>query len=47
MSVIPGAEKFAKFWICKAKLQARCGPFDAVGLYEAALRAGAVVGGFY
>ncbi|NXI64280.1 CKP2L protein, partial [Anseranas semipalmata] len=37
----PRAEKFAKFWICKAKLLARSGPFDVTGLYEAAVCAGA------
>lgn len=37
----PSVEKCAKFWICKAKLLARSGPFDATGLYEAAVCAGA------
>ncbi|XP_052558274.1 cytoskeleton-associated protein 2-like [Tympanuchus pallidicinctus] len=37
----PSAEKCAKFWICKAKLLARDGPFDVTGLYEAAVCAGA------
>ncbi|XP_010721501.1 cytoskeleton-associated protein 2-like [Meleagris gallopavo] len=37
----PSAEKCAKFWICKAKLLARNGPFDVTGLYEAAVCAGA------
>ncbi|XP_060107586.1 cytoskeleton-associated protein 2-like isoform X1 [Heteronotia binoei] len=41
LSQIPEAEKFAQFWICKAKLQARRGTFDVAGLYEAAVRAGA------
>lgn len=39
----PSAEKCAKFWICKAKLLARNGPFDVTGLYEAAVCAGAEV----
>ena len=39
----PSVEKCAKFWICKAKLLARSGPFDATGLYEAAVCAGAEV----
>ncbi|XP_015276576.1 PREDICTED: cytoskeleton-associated protein 2-like [Gekko japonicus] len=42
LSQIPEAEKFAQFWICKAKLLARHGTFDVAGLYEAAVRAGAV-----
>nr|XP_056716560.1 cytoskeleton-associated protein 2-like [Euleptes europaea] len=41
LSQIPEAEKFAQFWICKAKLLARRGTFDVAGLYEAAVRAGA------
>ncbi|XP_050193329.1 cytoskeleton-associated protein 2-like [Myiozetetes cayanensis] len=41
LSVVPQAEKFAKFWICQAKLQARSGPFDVMGLYRAAVCAGA------
>ncbi|XP_037663012.1 cytoskeleton-associated protein 2-like [Choloepus didactylus] len=41
LSSIPEAEKFAKFWICKAKLLARKGTFDVVGLYEEAIRSGA------
>ncbi|NWS78131.1 CKP2L protein, partial [Crotophaga sulcirostris] len=43
LSHVPQAEKFAKFWICKAKLLARNGPFDVTGLYKAAVCAGAVV----
>ncbi|NWZ26703.1 CKP2L protein, partial [Asarcornis scutulata] len=39
----PRAEKCAKFWICKAKLLARSGPFDVVELYKAAISAGATV----
>lgn len=39
----PIVEKCAKFWICKAKLLARSGPFDVTGLYEAAVCAGAEV----
>ncbi|NXP05435.1 CKP2L protein, partial [Thinocorus orbignyianus] len=42
LSQVPQAEKFAKFWICKAKLLARDGPFDVTGLYKAAVCAGAV-----
>ncbi|NXT55415.1 CKP2L protein, partial [Pluvianellus socialis] len=42
LSHVPEAEKFAKFWICKAKLLARSGPFDVTGLYKAAVCAGAV-----
>ncbi|XP_075580177.1 cytoskeleton-associated protein 2-like isoform X2 [Pelecanus crispus] len=42
LSHVPHAEKFAKFWICKAKLLARSGPFDVTGLYKAAVCAGAV-----
>ncbi|KAM9211779.1 cytoskeleton-associated protein 2-like [Dugong dugon] len=41
LSSIPEAEKFAKFWICKAKLLARKGTFDVIGLYEEAIRNGA------
>uniref|UniRef100_A0A674JI45 Cytoskeleton-associated protein 2 C-terminal domain-containing protein n=1 Tax=Terrapene triunguis TaxID=2587831 RepID=A0A674JI45_9SAUR len=41
LSSIPEAEKFAKFWICKAKLLARNGTIDMTGLYEAAVCAGA------
>ncbi|NXX85499.1 CKP2L protein, partial [Urocolius indicus] len=42
LSQVPQAEKFARFWICKAKLLARSGPFDVTGLYKAAVCAGAV-----
>ncbi|XP_026718968.1 cytoskeleton-associated protein 2-like [Athene cunicularia] len=42
LSQVPQAEKFAKFWICKVKLLARGGPFDVMGLYRAAVCAGAV-----
>ncbi|XP_055470234.1 cytoskeleton-associated protein 2-like [Psammomys obesus] len=41
LSSIPKAEKFAKFWVCKAKLLASKGAFDAVGLYEEAVKNGA------
>uniref|UniRef100_A0A8C8VLP6 Cytoskeleton associated protein 2 like n=1 Tax=Pelusios castaneus TaxID=367368 RepID=A0A8C8VLP6_9SAUR len=41
LSNVPEAEKFATFWICKAKLLARNGTIDMTGLYEAAVRAGA------
>uniref|UniRef100_A0A8C3XUS4 Cytoskeleton associated protein 2 like n=1 Tax=Chelydra serpentina TaxID=8475 RepID=A0A8C3XUS4_CHESE len=43
LSSVPEAEKFAKFWICKAKLLARNGTIDMTGLYEAAVCAGAAV----
>ncbi|NWU92071.1 CKP2L protein, partial [Upupa epops] len=38
---VPQAEKFSTFWICRAKLLARAGPFDVTGLYKAAVCAGA------
>ncbi|XP_023374603.1 cytoskeleton-associated protein 2-like [Otolemur garnettii] len=38
LSSIPEAEKFAKFWICKAKLLASKGTFDIIGLYEEAIK---------
>ncbi|XP_043459905.1 cytoskeleton-associated protein 2-like isoform X1 [Prionailurus bengalensis] len=41
LSSIPEAKKFAKFWICKAKLLASKGTFDVIGLYEEAIRNGA------
>ncbi|KFO26706.1 Cytoskeleton-associated protein 2-like, partial [Fukomys damarensis] len=41
LSNIPEAEKFAKFWICKAKLLARQGTFDVIALYEEAIKNGA------
>ncbi|XP_008055298.1 cytoskeleton-associated protein 2-like [Carlito syrichta] len=41
LSTIPEAEKFAKFWICKAKLLASKGTFDVIGLYEEAIKSGA------
>ncbi|XP_053520487.1 cytoskeleton-associated protein 2-like isoform X2 [Artibeus jamaicensis] len=41
LSSIPEAEKFAKFWICKAKFLASKGTFDVIGLYEEAIRSGA------
>ncbi|XP_071585372.1 cytoskeleton-associated protein 2-like isoform X1 [Heliangelus exortis] len=41
LSRVPQAEKFAKFWICKAKLLSQNGPFDVIGLYRAAVCAGA------
>ncbi|NWI19673.1 CKP2L protein, partial [Crypturellus soui] len=40
---IPRIERFARFWVCRAKLLARAGPFDATGLYRDAVCAGAVV----
>ncbi|XP_055983263.1 cytoskeleton-associated protein 2-like [Sorex fumeus] len=42
LSSIPEAEKFAKFWICKAKLMASKGTFDVIGLYEEAIKSGAM-----
>ncbi|XP_068030426.1 cytoskeleton-associated protein 2-like [Anomalospiza imberbis] len=41
LSLVPQAEKFAKFWICQAKLLARRGPFDVMQLYVEAVCAGA------
>ncbi|NXM21287.1 CKP2L protein, partial [Ploceus nigricollis] len=41
LSLVPQAEKFAKFWICQAKLLARSGPFDVLQLYKEAVIAGA------
>lgn len=41
LSFVPQAEKFAKFWICQAKLLARSGPFDVLQLYREAVIAGA------
>ncbi|CAD7676642.1 unnamed protein product [Nyctereutes procyonoides] len=41
LSSIPEIEKFAKFWILKAKLLASKGTFDVIGLYEEAIRNGA------
>ncbi|NXL76067.1 CKP2L protein, partial [Leptocoma aspasia] len=41
LSLVPQAEKFAKFWICQAKLLARSGPFDVLQLYREAVIAGA------
>ncbi|XP_075457902.1 cytoskeleton-associated protein 2-like isoform X2 [Ascaphus truei] len=41
LSTLPEAEKFATFWVCKARLLERDGTFDVVGLYEQAVRAGA------
>ncbi|NXO13141.1 CKP2L protein, partial [Oriolus oriolus] len=41
LSHVPQAEKFAKFWICQAKLLARSGPFDVLQLYREAVSAGA------
>lgn len=42
LSKIPQAEKFAKYWMCKARLLERNGTFDVIGLYEQAVRSGAV-----
>ncbi|XP_056364735.1 cytoskeleton-associated protein 2-like [Oenanthe melanoleuca] len=41
LSLVPQAEKFARFWICQAKLLARSGPFDVLQLYREAVIAGA------
>lgn len=43
LSLVPQAEKFAKFWICQAKLLARSGPFNVLQLYREAVSAGAEV----
>lgn len=43
LSAVPQAEKFAKFWICRAKLLAEGSPWDLAGLYRAAVCAGATV----
>lgn len=43
LSLVPQAEKFAKFWICQAKLLAQSGPFDVLQLYREAVSAGAEV----
>ncbi|NXT14123.1 CKP2L protein, partial [Prunella fulvescens] len=40
LSLVPQAEKFAKFWICQAKLLARSGPFDVLQLYREAVSVG-------
>ncbi|NWV86360.1 CKP2L protein, partial [Dasyornis broadbenti] len=40
LSLVPQPEKFAKFWICQAKLLARSGPFDVLQLYREAVSAG-------
>ncbi|NXR05605.1 CKP2L protein, partial [Semnornis frantzii] len=41
LSAVPQAERFAKFWICRAKLLAEGSPWDLAGLYRAAVCAGA------
>ncbi|NXF93561.1 CKP2L protein, partial [Eubucco bourcierii] len=41
LSAVPQPEKFAKFWICRAKLLADGSPWDLAGLYRAAVCAGA------
>ncbi|XP_027717049.1 cytoskeleton-associated protein 2-like [Vombatus ursinus] len=41
LSGFPEAEKFATFWICKAKLLASTDSSEVIGLYEAAVRCGA------
>ncbi|NWW77346.1 CKP2L protein, partial [Climacteris rufus] len=41
LSLVPQQEKYAKFWICQAKLLAWCGPFDVLRLYREAVSAGA------
>ncbi|XP_032937146.1 cytoskeleton-associated protein 2-like isoform X3 [Catharus ustulatus] len=41
LSLVPQAEKFAKFWICQAKMLAQSGPFDVLQLYREAVVAGA------
>ncbi|XP_078539974.1 cytoskeleton-associated protein 2-like [Lissotriton helveticus] len=42
LTKITQAEKFAKYWMCKARLLERSGTFDVIGLYEQAVRSGAV-----
>ncbi|XP_068943626.1 cytoskeleton-associated protein 2-like [Petaurus breviceps papuanus] len=41
LSGFPEAEKFATFWICKAKLLANKDSSEVISLYEAAVRCGA------
>ncbi|NWH84167.1 CKP2L protein, partial [Aegithalos caudatus] len=41
LSLLPQIEKFAKFWVCQAKLLARNGPFDVLELFKAAVSVGA------
>ncbi|NWS28946.1 CKP2L protein, partial [Polioptila caerulea] len=41
LSLVPQAEKFAKFWICQAKLLAHSVTFDVLELYKEAVIAGA------
>ncbi|KAL1789247.1 cytoskeleton-associated protein 2-like [Sigmodon hispidus] len=41
VSSIPEVEKFSKFWLCKAKFLASKGTFDAIELYEEAIKSGA------
>ncbi|NWI48362.1 CKP2L protein, partial [Picathartes gymnocephalus] len=41
LSLVPQPEKFAKFWICQAKLLAQSGPFDVLQLYREAVSTGA------
>ncbi|CAH2274921.1 cytoskeleton-associated 2-like [Pelobates cultripes] len=38
---IPQAKKFARFWVCKARLLERDGIFDVIELYEKAVKFGA------
>ncbi|XP_053318796.1 cytoskeleton-associated protein 2-like isoform X2 [Spea bombifrons] len=38
---IPHAKKFAKFWVCKARLNEREGIFDVIDLYEQGVKSGA------
>ncbi|NXE98428.1 CKP2L protein, partial [Menura novaehollandiae] len=45
LSIVPQPEKYARFWICQVKLQARSGHFDVMGLYREAVCAGAEVSG--
>ncbi|NXA71340.1 CKP2L protein, partial [Thryothorus ludovicianus] len=41
LSLVPQAEKFAKFWVCQAKLMAHSVTFDVLELYKGAVIAGA------
>ncbi|XP_063301619.1 cytoskeleton-associated protein 2-like [Pelobates fuscus] len=38
---VPQAKKFARFWVCKARLLQRDGIFDVIDLYEKAVKSGA------
>ncbi|KAM4676583.1 cytoskeleton-associated protein 2-like [Discoglossus pictus] len=40
LTTIPEAQKFAKFWVCKARLLEKEGIFDVIDLYEQAVKLG-------